>query len=152
MKKPLAIFGSIFIGLIVLAAIGLTLLIVKSIKLDKDGRRYADAVVPTIVSAWSEKALLDRASPEFKEATTIDQLDRLFRWFSSLGRLKSCEPAEGHTLMSTTTQEGRKITAQYFVKATFQKGEAVIKLTLIRHGEQWQIQGFHIDSPELAPP
>jgi hypothetical protein len=151
MKKTLAIFGSIFICLIVLGAIALTLLIVKSIKLNEDGARYADAVVPTIVSAWSEKALLDRASPEFKKATTIDQLDRLFRWFSTLGGLKSCEPAEGHTLMSTTTKEGKQVIAQYFVKAAFQNGEAVIKLTLIRHGEHWQIQGFHVDSPELAP-
>jgi hypothetical protein len=152
MKKPFLIFGSIFLALIILGAIGIAFLVVKGIKLDNESRRYADAVTPAIVSAWSEKALLDRASPEFKKAVTIDELDRMFRWFSGLGSLQRCEPAEGHALMSATTLEGKKITAQYFVKTTFEKGEATIKLTLIRHGEQWQISAFSVHSAALAPP
>jgi hypothetical protein len=92
--------------------------------------------------------LLDRASPEFEKAITIDQLNRLFRWVSGLGQLQKCEPAQGQSLMSATTQTGKRISAQ----ATFQKGEATIKLGLIKHDDQWQILSFHVDSPALVPP
>jgi len=42
-------------------------------------------------------------------------------------------------------------TGKYTAKATFEKGEATIKLTLIKHGRQWQIGGFHVDSPAFVP-
>jgi len=151
-KKFFIILGSIFLTLIVLGAIAIAFVAVRGSALDKESKAYADSAVPAIVGAWSEKALLDRASPEFKKVVTIDQLDRLFRWFSQLGALQHCDPAEGHSLMSATTQTGKTISAEYTAKATFQKGPAVIKLSLIKHGEQWWIAGFHIDSESFIPP
>jgi hypothetical protein len=152
MKKFFIILGSIFLAIIVLGAIGIAFVAIRGNALDKESKTYADSAIPAIVSTWSEKELLDRASPEFKQAVAIDQLDRLFRWFSGLGQLQKCEPAQGQALMSATTQTGKRTSAEYTAKATFQKGEATIKLGLIKHGDQWQILGFHVDSPALAPP
>jgi len=126
------------------------------IALDKESKAYADSAIPAIVSTWSEKELLDRASPEFKQSVTtdqldtIDQLDRLFRfrWFSDLGSLQKCEPAQGQTAFT----DGGTLVGHYTAKATFEKGEASIKLELIKHGDQWQIQSFYVDSPALVPP
>ncbi len=151
MKKLLIILGSLFLAIIVLGAIGIAFVAVRGNALDKESKAYADSAIPAIVTTWSEKELLDRASPEFKKATTIDQLDRLFGVFSKLGRLEKCEPVKGQSLMSATTQEGKRISGQYTAKATFEKGEATIKLGLIKHGDQWQILGFHIDSPIFMP-
>jgi len=147
-KKFLIILGSIFLALIVLGAVGIALIAVRGNALDKESKAYADAAIADIVTIWSEKDLLDRASPELKKAATADDLHRMFRWFSSLGGLQKCEPAQGQAIM----QNGKLITAQYMAKATFQKGEATIKLALIKHGNQWQIIGFHIDSPAFVPP
>ena len=152
MKKTLIILGSIFLAIIVLGAIGIAFVAVRGSALDKESKAYADSAIPAIVTTWSEKELLDRASPEFKQAVTTDQLDRLFRWVSGLGQLQKCEPTQGQALMSATTQTGKMISAQYTAKATFQKGEAMIKLRLIKHGDQWQILNFHVDSPALVPP
>ena len=77
---------------------------------------------------------------------------RLFRFFNSLGRLRKCEPAQGQAIMSATSQSGRMTTGQYTAKATFEKGDATIKLLVIKHGNQWQIGGFNIDSPAFVPP
>jgi hypothetical protein len=152
MKKIFIILGSIFLAVIVLGAIGIAFVAIRGNALDKESKGYADSAIPAIVSTWSEKELLDRASPELKKAVTIDQLDRLFRWVSGLGQLQKCAPTEGQALMSATTQTGKMISAQYTAKATFQKGEATIKLGLIKHGDQWQILSFYVDSPALAPP
>jgi hypothetical protein len=152
MKKLFIILGSIFLALIIAAGIGIAFVAIKGTALDKESKAYADSAIPAIVSTWSEKELLDRASPEFKKAVTIDQLDRLFRWVSALGRLQKCEPAEGHSLMSATTQNGKMVSAEYAAKAAFEKGEATITLGLIKHGDQWQIINFHVNSPALIPP
>jgi hypothetical protein len=151
MKKFLVVLGSIFLVIILLVVGGIAFVAIRGSGLDKESKAYADAAIPPIVSTWSEKALLDRASPEFKKVTTIDQLDRLFRWFSSLGPLQNCAPAEGHALMSSTTQTGNRITADYDAKANFAKGEANIHLTLIKHGDKWQIAGFKVNSQALMP-
>jgi hypothetical protein len=137
MKKFFIILGSIFLALIVLGAIGIGFVAVKGAALDKQSKAYADSAIPAIVTTWSEKELLDRASPEFKKAVTIDQLDRLFRWVSALGPLQKCEPAEGHSLMSATSQSGKTVSAEYTAKAIFEKGEAAVSIRLIKHGDQW---------------
>src|SRR5207244_1927215 len=121
MKKFFIVLGSIFLALIVLGGIGIAIIAIRGTALDKESKAYADSAIPAIVTTWSQKELLDRASPEFKKAVTIDQLDRLFRWVSSLGRLQKCEPAQGQALMSATTQTGKRTSAQYTAKATFQK-------------------------------
>src|SRR5439155_3550077 len=54
-------------------------------------------------------------------------------------------------LMSATTQNGKVISAQYATKATFEKGEATITLGLIKHGDQWQILRFNVNSAQLMP-
>lgn len=151
MKKFLVVLGSIFLAIVVLGAIGIAFVAVRGTALDKESKAYADSAIPPIVTTWSEKELLDRASPEFKKAIAIDQLDRLFGAFAALGRLQKCEPAQGQSLMSATTQNGKTISAQYTAKATFEKGEATIKLGLIKHGDQWQILGFYVDSPVFVP-
>jgi hypothetical protein len=152
MKKILIVLGSTFLALIVLAAIGIGFVAIRGTALDKESKGYADAAIPAIVTTWSQKELLDRASPEFNKAVTSDQLDRMFRWFATLGQLQKCEAAQGQALMSATSQEGKRISAQYTSKATFQKGEATIKLGLIKHSDQWQILSFYVDSPAFAPP
>ena len=53
--------------------------------------------------------------------------------------------------MSATTQNGKVISAQYATKATFEKGEATITLGLIKHGDQWQILRFNVNSAQLMP-
>ena len=152
MKKFFIVLGSIFLALIVLGVVGFAFVAIRGTALDKESKAYADAAIPAIVTTWSEKELLDRASPELKQAVTIDQLDRLFQWFSSLGRLQKCEPAEGQSLMSVTSQSGKQIAAKYTAKAQFEKGEATINLVLIKHGDQWQIGRFDVNSPQLVPP
>jgi len=126
MKKFFIVLGSIFLAIVVLGAIGIGFIAVRGNALDKESKAYADSAIPAIVTTWSEKELLDRASPEFKKAVTADWQSRLFRWVSGLGQLQKCEPAQGQALMSATTQTGKMISAQYTAKATFQKGEATV--------------------------
>lgn len=146
MKKLLMILGAFFLALIILAAIGIGIFAVKGSALDKQSKAYVDSTVPILVNGWDEQELLSRASPEFKQVVDKDDLDKLHTQFRKLGRLRDCQASEGEANMSITTQNGRSITASYSVKAKFDAGSAVIKISLIKHGDQWQIYGFHISS------
>lgn len=117
---------------------------------NKGSKAYADAAITAIITNWNEKELLDRASPEFKQAVTQQQLDTLFRGFRGLGHLKKREPAEGHATMSVPTLPGNQIGAEYTSKAAFDKATVIIDMALIKHGAQWQIIGFFVRRAETA--
>ena len=151
MKKFFAVLGIVFLIIIVLGAVGIGFIAVRGNALDKESRTYADAAIPAIVGGWSEKELVDRASPEFKKAVTQQQLDQMFHWFTSLARLQKCEPAQGQAGINVTPQTGKVISGQYAAKAKFEKGDATIKLALIKHENQWQVLSFYVDSPALVP-
>src|SRR5262245_31150911 len=125
MKKFLIILGSIFLALIALGALGIGFLAVRGNALDKESKAYADTAIPAIVTTWDKKELMGRVSPEFKQAVTADQVDRLVRWMSSLGRLQKCESAQGQSYQSVS-HTGKQITAKYTAKAQFQKEKQLL--------------------------
>src|SRR5437660_5198771 len=153
MKKFLIILGSIFLALIVLGALGIGFVAVRGNALDKESKAYTEAAIPAIFTTWLDRALLDRASPEFNQSTNFVQVYNLFRrGESSLGRLQKCEPAQGQSQILVTPQTGKRITANYAAKVQFERGKATITLTLIKHGDHSQIAGFNVDAPQLVPP
>jgi hypothetical protein len=146
MKKLLIILGIVFLAIIILLAVGIGLVAVKGSALDKQSKAYVDRTVPVIVSGWDEEALLSQASPEFKQATDKNELDKLYTMFRRLGGLREYQGSDGQSYMSLTTQNGQRTTAAYTAKASFDAGSAVIKISLIKHGDQWQIAGFLVNS------
>jgi hypothetical protein len=153
MKKFFIVLGAIFLALIVLGAVGIWFANVRGTALDKESKAYADLAIPAIVTTWLDKALLDRAAPEFNQRHSAVEVYRMFRSFeSNLGRLQKCEGAQGHSVMSVTSQSGKTIFANYTAKAQFEKGEAEIAIALIKHGDQWQISGLQVISPQFIPP
>jgi hypothetical protein len=67
MKKFLITLGSIFLAVIILGAIGIAFIAVRGNALDKESKPYADSAISAIVTAWSEKELVDRASPSSRK-------------------------------------------------------------------------------------
>jgi hypothetical protein len=145
-QRFLIVLGAVFLAAIVLGVVVIGVFAVKGSALDKESKAYVDNAVPIIVSDWDEKELLSRASQEFMQVTDKEDLDKLFGFFRKLGRMREYQGSEGQSNISFTTEDGRRITAAYTAKASFEAGPAVIKITLIKHGEQWQIAGFRVNS------
>lgn len=97
-----------------------------------------DEAVPAIVSEWDTREIQKRASPEFNEAVKLDDLEKLMRMFRKLGSLKSYNGAKGDSNMSVTPERGPVISAAYIARADFSNGPAEIRMSLIKHGDQWQ--------------
>jgi hypothetical protein len=146
MKKLLILLGAAFLILIILAVVGIGTAVIKASSLDKQSKAYVDSTIPIIVSNWDEQELLNRASPEFSQATGKDDLDKLFVMFRKLGHFRTYLGSEGQSYISFTSQNGKSITALYTVKAIFDAGPATINVNLVKHGDRWQILGFRVDS------
>lgn len=151
MKKFLIGCGALSLILVVIGAIGFAILAYRGTQLDRESSAYADAALKAIATDWSEKALLDRASPELKQATPIDQLDAYFHQYAKLGHLQSAEPMKGQAGISYFPATGKRIQGLYSTKAQFENAEATIRLGLIKHGDQWQIASIYVDAPGYHP-
>jgi hypothetical protein len=150
-KKFLIGCGALSLVLLVIGVVGFAILAYRGAGLDKESSAYADAALKAIATDWSEKELLDRASPELKQATTIDQMDAYFRVYAKLGHLQSAEPMKGQTSIFYDARAGKRIQGQYSTKAHFENAEATIKLGLMKQGDRWQIASFYVDAPGYRP-
>jgi hypothetical protein len=144
-KKFFIVLGAIFLGLILFAAIGIGIAAFKGAALDKESKAYVDAAVPAIISSWNAQELLSRASPEFNQTTRPDDVERFFQTVRALGKMQKYQGSQGQSVTSRILGKGTTISADYLVTAEFEGGSAKIYVRLIKHGNLWQIGGFHVE-------
>lgn len=143
------LLGKIFVFILLLIAAGAGYAFWQGPILDTESKTYVDMAVPAIVSTWNKQELARRASPELIQSVKTDDVSGLLLQFSRrLGALSQYDGSQGDSHLGFTLK-GLIITANYTAKARFQRGSAVIRISLIKHGEQWQVLGFHVESPVL---
>jgi len=145
MKKFFIALGVIFLVLILLAAIGIGITAFKGAALDKESKAYVDAAVPAIISSWNTQELLSRASSELNQMTTANDVERLFQSLRLLGKMQKYQGSQGESVTSKILGKGTTISGRYLVSADFEGGTAKIYVTLIKHGNLWQIAGFRVE-------
>jgi len=133
-----------YVFLVVLVCFGI--LAIKGTALDKESKQYADAAILALVTNWDMNELEGRISPEFKSTVQPGDVQKLFAMLRRLGSLKEYKGYHGSSNMSFTSERGKVISATYVENAEFAAGSAEIHLALIKHGDQWQILGFHVNS------
>ena len=152
MKKLFIALGVIFLALILLGAIGIGIAAFKGAALDKESKAYVDAAVPAIISSWNTQELLSRAGPEFNQTTKADEVQRFFSGLRSLGKMQKYQGSQGESVTSQILGKGTTISARYLVSADFEGGTAKIYVTLIKHGNLWQIAGFRVEPTYTRKP
>jgi len=112
----------------------------------QESKAYADQSIHAIVTTWSEDELINRASPEFQAATTKGQLDSVFIELRKLGKLQSYPGLKDDGKITLKWHNGHfSYLAFYEATATFEKGRLLVSIHLVKHDQQWQISGFHVD-------
>jgi len=149
MKKTLMTLGGVFVVIVVLTVAGIAIVAVEGKGLNKESRQYVDATVPDLLSEWNITEIQNRASPEFKAAVKGEDLEKMVRMFRRLGKFKAYNGAKGQARISVTAGQGKVISAAYVVSADFDTGPAEIGMSLIKHGDQWQLLGISVNSKVL---
>ena len=147
MKKRLMNPGVLLAVLIGAGIVGFFLLLDKGSELDREAKEYVDKVTPIILANLNKETLYQYASEEFK---TAPFQDAMFAMFARLGQLREYKGSNGQTNVSDTSANEKDITGVYQAEAEFETGPAIIKLTIIKRGDRWQIIGFNISSAALA--
>jgi hypothetical protein len=151
MRKFLMIVGTTTILLVAAAAVGLFFLFKTGTQLDAESKSYAEESVAAITSGWNRDEFLNRALPAVRDKMKPDELKNLFEAFrAGLGRPIEFDPALGQSTVSVTAGQGKITVANYQVNARFDKGPATVRITLIKTGDKWMIQGFFVDSAALV--
>jgi hypothetical protein len=148
-KKVFVVLGIVFAGLILVVGVVIGYAAYTGSKLDASSKAYVDANVPPIVSTWSATELLKRASPELRNVGPEEQFTQLFGKLSQLGSLTKYEGAKGGSNTNISPSTGKVVTADYEAHATFEKGSATIKVSLIQEKGEWAFLRFYVDSPSL---
>ena len=153
MKKVLIGCGGISIVLLLVAGVIALIFIPRSLRLDKEATAYIEAAVPQIASAWDPQALIDRASPDLLAAVkSHDDLERLFVAYRRLGSLQKLEKPTGNVTSGAFSGSGAFTIGQYTANATFENGQAQLRIQVRRVGASWKIDAFHINSDLFLPP
>jgi len=116
--------------------------------LDGESRAYAAESIDAIVSTWKPDELLRRGTPQLRATARPSDVEGLFNALAiGLGKVVETDVPVGGSLVSVTAGEGKVVSANYTVKARFEKGEAIIRIALLKLEQQWWVHGFNVDSP-----
>ena len=149
MKKAIMILGYIFLVLIVVLIAGFVSLTIIGSRLDKESKEFVDAAIPAIVSTWDVSEIEKRASPEFNDEVDYDELEQDLGVLQQLGKLIEYKGSTGDANITLSLQYGYEITADYTASADFEVGSTNMRMSLIKHGGQWQILDFKINPEEF---
>ena len=146
MKKFLTWIGGIFL---LIVALFIFLFIGKG-EYDIESKKYVERVTPIILSDLKKETLLIYSSKELKEAMNNDEnTDKLFKWFEKLGEFKDINGSEGAANITYSQENGKIISANYYVKSNFETGEALVTVGVIKREGKWLIYNFRINSKAL---
>jgi hypothetical protein len=149
-KKVIMILGYIFLAIIVVVIAVVGSIAVIGTRLDKESKSYVDAAIPAIVSTWDVSEIEKRASPEFNNEVNYDDLEQDFEALQQLGDLVEYKGSTGDANISFFHHFSYEITADYTARAQFEEGTTMMRMSLIKHGDQWQILDFTINPEEFT--
>ena len=150
MKKVIMTLGYAFLVLIVGIVAGTVTLAAIGNRLDRESKAFVDAAIPAIVSTWDVSEIEKRASPEFNDEVDYDELEQDFSAIQQLGKLVEYKGSDGDANIALSFQYGYEITADYTASVDFETGSTAMRISLVKHGGQWQILDFSINPEDFS--
>jgi hypothetical protein len=146
MRTFLAVLGGIFLLLILSIGILVFIGMQKVGPLQKEADAYANESIKAIATSWDGAALMERASPELKEALGGGELEKLIDAASQFGPMISAEPAKCQILKyEYSSDAGELAGAECHAAARFARGSGQFKLTEIKRDGNWALLGFWVN-------
>jgi hypothetical protein len=114
----------------------------------EDVEDFVVEIMP-VIAEWRGEALAPYGTGAFNRTLAEPDQARMMTVFSKLGELASFEPPRT-VCWSTATGQGTQIIVE--VAARFDRGPALLKMTLRREDGQLRLHGLNIESPVFSSP
>lgn len=149
MKKILKVLGIIFLVIVILIASLFAYTYLKSSEYNEEALPYIEKVIPEL-STWNTKILKKYSAPEALANIKDEEFEKLMRWFSKLGNLKSIEKPKFVNFSNYSSLEnGQKTILSYTILAHYENGDALIEMSLLEVENGFQVYRFHLNSSAL---
>lgn len=146
----LGIFTSALVAVLVVLGVGVFFILRAGQGLDAESRAYVDDAVIAISAHWDKRELAQRASPDLRLKLKPGEIDALFEAFATgLGPLVEYRGATGQATVVANIGGGTVRSANYLGNARYQKGDAEIRIGLVKIDGRWMIQNFYVNSNAL---
>jgi hypothetical protein len=142
MKSLLKFMGTVLGFFLLLMALALGMLEVRSRGFDAESRRFAREVGAAILAGGQLETLEAYAAPALLETQPDPRLAELFTMLDTLGALRQVHDCEGQSYISFGNTADGVITAYYELAADYEGGTAWIRMRLARIERRWRILGF----------
>lgn len=149
MRKFFFVLGIVFGLLLIVVAGGFAFIAYLGMSGDKNAKQYADDSVIAITAKWDVKELRARATPELIKQVKPDDLESMFAWFATLGRLIDYAGSKQVNWRSFVGTEGSVILIDYSGVGKYKEGPATIKIEVKQQNGQWRVNGLRVDSSRL---
>jgi hypothetical protein len=147
MNKILKFLGLTFLALTISIGIALSVASSKISSLNNEANNFIKIKIPQLTKDWDSRILYEIASPDLKSKLNPEDFVKLFKIYSILGELKELNSPNGKIHIKFFGKPNSATAVGYFeCQSEFEKGPAVIKLTLEKYQDQWLVSSFHINS------
>lgn len=136
----LTTFSGFFILLIIFVSLGLGYGSFSLRQMNQDARRFVNTTMLGLFADWDNSHFLTYTSEELQEHITDDQLRKMGQVFTRLGELFNYHGARGGLFRSASSWW--HVGARYKVQASFQGGQFIAVVTLIKQQGNWTIGRF----------
>lgn len=117
--------------------------------LNEIGKTYVDQTLPLLLADLRTENFFKYAGKGIMGSAPREDFDFMFDWFSRLGPLKACHEAYGEIVTAVFTDGREECTGDYAARVEFATGPAIVRLMIIKEGEDWKINGISIESKAL---
>lgn len=150
MKKVLLILGGFFM-LIILAIAGMGgYTWYQSFQYEKTAVPYIEKVIPEF-SQWKPDIAKQYMVPEVLQGVSNEDLSKIFKLYSKLGKYKKMsEPDFTNLTVKTTSKDGEQTLVTYTINAEYENGNAIVTIVLLDLGNTFQVYSFNVNSTALA--
>ena len=116
--------------------------------------RDGDRIIPPILKDWSVAELKANAAPQLLENVSEAEMAKMMAELKAkLGPLRSLGKSEAGNVHSPSVKNegGPFMVVDYLATGTFEKGQAIVEVKLVRSEGKWRIGNFFVRDAKPVP-
>jgi fermentation-respiration switch protein FrsA (DUF1100 family) len=146
LRFPRVVGAVALLVVMIVAGTYIEVLVQRARVLDAQSKAFVDNAMLAFAANWNGQELLDRSTPALRAHIESKDLPVLADVSSHLGPFGQYLGATGAVSWLSLAGFEDSLSASYVAKASFMNGTATFRFTVVKPGDRWVINEYHIDA------